>query len=85
MDEGQMAAWRSKEGFRAYLTVAAGYYEVYYNPRLREFVEVPKSWAFDNMSEDVFSQLYDRMKDVIFSVLGDKITEEVFEQVLANF
>ena len=85
MDERQQASWRSKEGFRAYLTVAAGHYEVFWHPRLNEFLEYPKSWSFDNMDEAEFSDLYERMKDVIFQVLGDRITEEVFEQVLANF
>lgn len=85
MDERQQASWRSKEGFRAYITVASGYYDVYFNPRLREFCEIPKSWGFDNMDEAAFSDLYERMKDVIFSVLGDRITEEIFEQVLSNF
>ena len=84
-DERQQAAWRSREGFRDYLTVAAGHYEVYYNACLQAFVELPKSWSFDSMSESEFSDLYDRMKDVIFAVLGDKVTEEVFERVLSNF
>lgn len=85
MNEYQQAGWRSKEGFRAYLTVAAGYYDVYFNPRLQQFVEVPKSWSFDSMGEDEFTGLYERMKDVIYGVLGGKVTEEVFEKVLANF
>jgi hypothetical protein len=85
MTERQQAGWRSKEGFRAYLTVASGFYDVYYNPRLQAFVEQPKSWAFDKMDEATFSDLYDRMKDVIFAVLGDKVTEEVFDKVLSNF
>ena len=85
MDERQTAGWRSKEGFRAYLTVAAGYYDVYFNPRLQQFVEQPKSWAFDSMTEEEFGGLYDRMKDVIYAVLGDKITPEIFERVLSNF
>lgn len=85
MDEGQQAAWRSKEGFRNYLTVAAGHYEVYWSPRLKEFVEFPASWSFDSMDEPTFSDLYDRMLDVVYSVLGDKVTPEVFETVLANF
>ena len=85
LDERQQAAWRSKQGFRDYLTVAAGFYDTYYNVRLQSFVEQPKSWAFDSMEESEFSDLYERMKDVIFAVLGDKITEEVFEQVLSNF
>ena len=85
MDEGQQAAWRSKEGFRYYLTVAAGHFDVYYNPRLGEFVEVPASWSFDKMDEATFGKLYDAMKDVVFYVLGDKVTEEIFNKVLANF
>lgn len=85
MDERQQAAWRSKQGFRDYLTVAAGYYDVYYNPRLQQFVEQPKSWSFDSMDEAEFSSLYDRLKDVIFRVLGDKINEDIFNNVLINF
>lgn len=85
MDERRQASWRSKEGFRAYLTVASGYYDVYFNPRLQAFVELPKSWSFDSMGEDEFNGLYERMKDTIFAVLGDRVTEEVFEQVLSNF
>jgi len=85
MDEQQQASWRSKEGFRNYLTVAAGYYDVYFNPRLEQFVEIARSWRFDKMDEPTFSDLYERMKDVIFGVLGGKVTVEVFERVLANF
>ena len=85
MDEGQIAAWRSKEGFRDYLTVASGHYNVYYNPRLREFVETPKSWSFDSMDEAEFNDLYDRMLDTIYAILGDKVTPEIFQTVLANF
>lgn len=85
MDEGQIAAWRSKEGFRNYLTVASGFYDLYWNPRLGEFVETPKSWSFDSMDEAEFNELYERMKDVIYKVLGDRITEEIFKKVLSNF
>lgn len=85
MGEKEHAAWRSREGFRAYLTVTAGFYDVYYNPRLQQFVETPRSWAFDKMEEHEFRDLYDRLKDVIFSVLGNRINEETFNRVLANF
>ncbi len=85
MNEHQQAGWRSKDGFRNYLTVAAGHYDVYFNQRLNAFVEIPRSWSFDKMDEAEFSNLYDRMKDVIFAVLGDKVTEEIFDKVLANF
>ena len=85
MDERKQASWRSRDGFRAYLTVAAGYYDLYYNPRLQDFVEQPRSWSFDSMGEDEFNGLYERMKDVIYAVLGEKVTKEVFERVLSNF
>ena len=85
MNERQQAGWRSKEGFRNYLTVAAGHYDVYFNQRLGGFVEMPRSWSFDKMDEAEFSDLYDRMKDVVFAVLGNRITEDVFDKVLANF
>ena len=85
LDERQQAAWRSKKGFRDYITVTAGFYDLYYNARLQAFVEQPRSWAFDSMSEAEFSDLYERMKDVIYAILGDKVTEEVFERVLSNF
>lgn len=85
MNERQQAGWRSKEGFRNYLTVAAGHYDTYYNQRLQAFVELPRSWSFDKMDEAEFSDLYSRMKDVVFAVLGDRVTEEVFDRVLANF
>lgn len=85
MNERQQAGWRSKDGFRNYLTVASGYYETYYNQRLQTFVEMPKSWSFDKMDDAEFSNLYDRMKDVIFAVLGERVTEDVFNKVLANF
>ena len=85
MNERQQAGWRSKEGFRNYLTVAAGHYDTYYNQRLQAFVELPRSWSFDKMDEAEFSDLYSRMKDVVFLVLGDRVTEEIFNRVLANF
>ena len=85
MDERQTAGWRSKDGFRAYLTVSAGFYDLYYNQRLQDFVESPRSWSFDSMSEEDFGNLYERMKDVIYAVLGNKVTPEIFERVLANF
>ena len=85
MTERQQAGWRSKDGFRAYLTVASGFYQVYFNPRLQQFVEQPKSWSFDKMDEAEFSELYERMKDTVYAVLGDRVSEDVFEGVLANF
>lgn len=77
--------FRSLEGFRQYVTVAAGYYDTYFSPRLGEFVEIPKSISFSSMDEAEFDGCYNAVKDVIYRVLGDRITEEIFETVLANF
>ena len=43
LPEKTQGGFRSLEGFRAYLLVAAGFYDTYYSPRLKEFVEIPKS------------------------------------------
>ena len=43
LPERTQNGFRSTEGFRAYCIVAAGFYDLYYNPRLKEFVEIPKS------------------------------------------
>ena len=87
LPEKTQNGFRSFEGFRAYLLVAAGFFDVYYNPRLKEFVETPKSMSFASMDDVEFSDCYDRIKDVIWGILSTRvnITRAVFEQYLANF
>lgn len=85
LPERTQNGFRSTEGFRAYCIVAAGFYDLYYNPRLQEFVEVPKSLKFSAMDNAEFEGVYDKVKDVIFAVLGNRVTEETFERVLSNF
>ena len=87
LPERTQNGFRSLEGSRAYLLVSAGYYDPYYSPRLREFVEIPKSMSFASMDEAEFSECYDRIKDVIWGILSKRrgITPEIFEQYLANF
>jgi hypothetical protein len=85
LPERTQNGFRSVEGFRAYATVAAGFYEVYYNPRLRQFVEVPKSLAFGSMDEAEFEKVYDAVKNVIWNLLEGRITEQQFEQTMSNF
>lgn len=85
LPERTQNGFRSIDGFRAYITVAAGYYEVYFNPRLKEFVEVPKSWAFDSMDNAEFTEFYDKVKDVIWGIIGKWVTPEEFERNLINF
>lgn len=85
LPEKAQDGFRSVEGFRSYLIVAAGFYDVYYNPRLREFVEVPKSIKFSSMDNAEFEELYEKVKDVIFGLIGSRISVEQFENSLANF
>ena len=87
LPEKTQGGFRSLEGFRAYLLVAAGFYDTYYSPRLKEFVEIPKSMSFASMDETEFNDCYERVKDVIWSILQTRIniTQEVFEQYLSNY
>ena len=66
---------------------AAGFYETYYSPRLKEFVEIPRSMSFASMDDVEFSECYDRIKDVIWGILSKRvgITQEMFERYLANY
>lgn len=75
----------NKEMWRRYVTVASGYVDVFFSPKIRDYVEMPRSWSFGSMDEAEFSELYERMKDVIFSVIGKYITPEQFEATLLNF
>ena len=85
LPERTQNGFRSIEGFRAYITVAAGYYEVYFNPRLKDYVELPKSWSFSAMDEAEFSDLYERLKDVIWGIIGKYVSIEDFEKNLIEF
>lgn len=85
LPERTQNGFRSVEGFRSYLLVAAGFYDTYFNPRLREFVEMPKSLKFSSMDNEEFERMYNAVKDVIFALLGDRITERQFEETLANY
>lgn len=85
LPERTQNGFRSIDGFRSYITVAAGYYDLYFNPRLKEFVEVPKSWAFDSMDNAAFTDFYEKVKDVIWGIIGKWVTPEEFERNLMNF
>lgn len=85
LPERTQNGFRSIEGFRSYLLVAAGFYDTYFNPRLGEFVEVPKSLKFSAMDNEEFERVYGAVKDVIFSLIGDNISMKQFEDSLANF
>lgn len=73
------------EAFRKTVEIAAGHYEKIYSLGRGEWIEQPKSIAFEKMDEIEFQQLYDKVKDVLFSTFLKKISEEEFMQNLVNF
>lgn len=85
LTERQREFFGSKESFRKTLQVAAGHCERVFHLRLREWVEVPKSIAFDKMSGDEFEDLYRGVRDVLLRVFLKHLTIEQFEDVLMNY
>lgn len=73
------------EVFRKTVEVSAGHCEKVYSLALREWVDMPKSIAFDKMTADEFSDLYERVKDVLFSVFLKDVKLSDFLRELVNF
>jgi hypothetical protein len=82
LPEKRQNGFRSVDGFRQYVTVAAGFYDVYFSPLRGEFVEVPQSIAFENMDQAKFQEVYKAVKDVVFSILKEVVSEKEFESVV---
>ena len=75
----------NREYFRKSLEVSAGYCDVIYNHKLKTFVDIPKSVAFDKMDESEFQNLYRDVKHIINNIILTHISEEEFERGLANY
>lgn len=85
MPESKSKAFRTRELFREYCEIAAGFSRPCYTPDYG-WVEVAKSISFASMDEDEFKKVYDAVKDVIYNlVLKGYITEEVFDKYLINY
>lgn len=85
LPEKQTNGFRTVDNFRKYVTVAAGFCDVYYSPRLKDWVEVPRGWNFSSMSESEFQDLYEGIKRVIFSIIGRYVSEEEFMNNLIDY
>lgn len=85
LTEKQREFFGSKENFRKTLQVAAGHCERVFHLRLREWVEVPKSIAFDKMKGDEFEDLYRGVRDVLLRVFLKHLTIEQFEETMINY
>lgn len=73
------------ERFRKSVEIAAGHCDIIYLLDRKEWVESPKSIAFEKMDEAAFSDLYEKVKRVLFAVFLRHITEEEFMKNLVNF
>ena len=71
--------------FRKTVEVAAGHYEPVYSVARHSWLEVPKSIAFDKLSESDFEQLYEKVKSVIFRTFIPDSVKDEFEYVLKDF
>jgi hypothetical protein len=75
----------TKEKFRKSLLIAAGHCEPIYNHKLKSWVDIPKSLAFDKMKEDEFEDVYRDCRDVLLKVFLRHITPEQFDEHLINY
>lgn len=73
------------ENFRKGIEVAAGHCDLVFNPRIKEYVEVPRSIAFDKMDNIEFQDLYEKVKNVLFSTFLKNIDEDEFMSNLIDF
>lgn len=84
-EEQQHFFYDSKESFRKTVEIAAGHCEPVYNRTRNEWIEMPKSVAFDKLTEYEFSQLYERIKDVLYQSFIPDVNKEEFEYNLRYF
>ena len=77
--------FKSVEGFRKSVLIAAGFTHVFWDIQRQSFIEEAESISFSNMDEARFKDVYERCKTVIFNLISKYVTEEDFEKNLSNF
>lgn len=85
LPEKTQEGFRTIENFRKYLTVAAGFCDVFFSPKLGQWVEMPKSLSFDKMDDAEFQDLYSSVRTVIDKILSGYVSPEEFSKHLLNF
>lgn len=81
-EEQQKFFYDNKESFRKTVEVSAGHCESVYNRTRNEWLDMPKSIAFDKITESEFTDLYERVKDVLYNLFLTSINREEFEDSL---
>lgn len=84
-EERQAFFKNSSELFRKYVEVASGHCEMFFSPKLKEWVEVPMSISFSKMDEFAFRELYEKVRHTLFTVFLSHISVEEFENNLINY
>jgi len=84
-EEQQEFFYGSKDSFRKTVEISAGHCEPVYNRSRNEWLDMPKSVAFDKLTEAEFSQLYERVKDVLYQSFILDVNKDEFEQNLRYF
>lgn len=82
LPEAVQTYFRSSEGLRKYAEVAAGYCEPFFSPSRGEWLEVPKSIAFDKLEQADFEKLYVGVRTVLDAVVTRYVSEEEFKRLL---
>lgn len=54
------------ELFRKSVEVVAGVCDRVYNPRLKDWIDIPKSISFASMDEAEFREVYNKVREVLF-------------------
>lgn len=75
----------NKESFRKTVEIASGHCEPVYDRRRNTWFDIPKSVAFDKLTEAEFHSLYERARDVIYTMFISDINKKDFEEELRFF
>lgn len=85
LSESGQEFFKSKDGFRKSVQIAAGHCDVVYSIKRAEWIEEARSISFGKMSQDEFEKLYSGVLDVILKILSKRISHERFMEIVENF
>ena len=75
----------NEEVFRKTVEISAGFFDPVYSVSRKMWLEMPRSIAFDKMTEAEFETLYNRVKDVLFETFIPEESKEEFDYYLKDF
>jgi len=75
----------NQNAFRKCIEIAAGYYEEFYSLSMRQWIQGPKSIAFERLDETEFHELYNGVRSVLDKILTKYISVEEFETHFLRF